>query len=136
MKFYSTKGRVIKLDLRPSRWPRRSEEDCKSKLQWGVSSIIGEMYPHDVILEEFFVPGDHLYIDFFLPRRKLAVEVHGQQHYSYNPYFHGSKENFLKSLERDQRKVEWCGMNNIDLIVIKYDEKEDEIRLKLKNDKH
>jgi hypothetical protein len=135
MKFISTKGGEYKVDIRPSRWPRRSKEDCKSKLQWGVSSIISETYPNDIILEEFFVSGDFLYIDFLLPRRSLAVEVHGRQHFEYSPFFHGSKTNFLKSQDRDKRKKKWCELNQIRLVVIKYDDKEDMIRLKLKNDK-
>lgn len=135
MKLFSTKGREYKVDIRPSRWPRRSKEDCKSNLQWGVSCIISEIYPTDVILEEFFIPGDGLYIDFFLPRRKLAVEVHGRQHYEYNVHFHGNKENFIKSQQRDMKKAAWCGINNIELIEIMYNEKEDSIRLKIKNDK-
>lgn len=133
MKFYSTRGREYKVDIRPSKWPRRSEEDCKSKLQWSVSCILSELYPNDIILEEFFIPGDHMYIDFLLPRRKLAVEVHGRQHFEYSPHFHGSKENFLKSLERDRRKFIWCNWNNLDLVVVKYDDKEDSIRSLLKN---
>jgi hypothetical protein len=135
MKFISTKGREYKVDIRPSRWPRRSKEACKSKLQWGVSSILSDLYPTDVILEEFFIPGEGLYVDFLLPRRKLAIEVHGRQHYEYNVHFHGSKENFRKSQNRDRRKAEWCELNQITLLSIKYNEKEEEIRLKLKNDK-
>ena len=136
MKFISTKGREHKIDIRPSQWPRRSEEACKSKLQWGVSSILNELFPNDVILEEFFIPGDSLYIDFLLPRRKLAVEVHGRQHFEYSQFFHGSKENFRKSQQRDRRKLEWCSLNKIQMVAINHDDTEDVIRLKLKSDKH
>lgn len=134
MKFISTKGREHAIDIRPSRWPRRPEGECKSKLQWGVSVIIDELYPYEAILEEFFVPGDSLYIDFFLPRKRLAVEVHGRQHYEYSEFFHGSKKKFKQSQERDSRKKHWCELNGIKLIEIAYDDKEDSIRSKLKGD--
>ncbi len=136
MKFISTTGREYKVDLRPSRWPRRPKEECKSSLQWGVSQILSELYPNDIIFEEFFIPGDCLYIDFFVPRRGIAIEVHGRQHYEYSEFFHGSKASFLKHQKRDSRKESWCKTNNIDLVVIKYNEKEDSIRSRLKIDKH
>lgn len=132
MKFLSTTGKEHKIDIRPSRWPRRTEEKCKSRIQWGASVILDELYPGDYILEEFFIPGERLYIDFFLPRRKLAVEVQGKQHYEYNRFFHGSKASFKESKIRDRRKSEWCKINGIRLVIVKYNDKEEEIKTKLK----
>ncbi len=72
------------------------------------------IYPSDKILEEVHIPGamTSLYLDFFLPTRKLVVEVHGAQHYEYISHYHGSKKEFLKSQGRDRDKIEWSSLNN------------------------
>ncbi len=132
MKFLSTNGRLHSLDLRPSKWPRRSEENCKSHLQWTVSQQIDKVFPKEIVLEEFHVPGEKLYADFFLPRKRIIIEVHGAQHYCYSEFFHGSKELFKQSQERDKRKKEWCEINNITYVEIRFDDTEQDIINKLK----
>lgn len=89
----------------------------------------------EVVLEEFYVPGEKLYIDFFLPRKKIAVEVMGEQHYAFSRHFHGTYDNFKRSQERDNRKSLWCTMNDINLIRIRPDDSEEECRNKLLCDK-
>ena|SRR5690606_7025464 len=133
MKFISTNGREYKINIRPSKWKRRSKEECKSHIQWNVGQILDELYPSDIILEEFCMPGDNLYIDFFIPRIKLAVEVHGQQHFQYSSFFHSTKQKFNESVARDNRKREWCKINGVDLKVIRFDDSDEEIRNKLEN---
>lgn len=118
MMFKTIKGREITIDLRPSKWPRRTKEKCKSNFQWSVGQIIDRVFPGQIVLEEFYVPGEKLRIDFFLPRLKLAVEVMGEQHYAYNSFFHGSKEAFVRSKQRDVRKAQWCEINDIRLVKV------------------
>lgn len=132
MNLLSTNGKVHKIDLRPSKWPRRSKEACKSELQWGVSCLLTENWPNELVLEEFYIPGDGLYVDFFMPRSMVAIEVHGQQHYAYNAHFHGSRQKFVESQQRDSRKKEWCQVNGITLVEIAFNEKQDNILGKLK----
>lgn len=132
MKLLATNGKLHAIDIRPSKWPRRSEADCKSHLQWTVSQALDKLYPQDVVLEEFHIPGESLYIDFFLPRKRLVVEVHGAQHYCYSEFFHGSKEAFQQSKLRDKRKRDWCELNNITFVEIRYDDDEEEVLNKLK----
>jgi hypothetical protein len=119
MKFLSTEGRVYKIDLRPSKWPRRSSDNCKSRFQFSVGDVVDKVFPNEVILEEFYIPGDRLYIDFFLPRKMIAVEAQGRQHYEYSNFFHGSQENFKLAQARDRKKSLWCACNNIRLVVIR-----------------
>jgi hypothetical protein len=83
------------------------------------------------ILEEVKLPGSRdpakksvLYLDFFIPNIKIGVEVHGEQHYKYVPFFHKSKAGFLQAQTRDRIKAEWCELNSIELIVLKYDSTE------------
>lgn len=134
MKFLSTGGRIYKIDLRPSKWPRRSSDNCKSRFQFSVGQVVDKVFPNEIILEEFHLPGDRLYLDFFLPRKQIAVEAQGRQHYEYSNFFHGSKENFKLAKERDMRKIIWCGYNNIKLVVIRDSDNEEQIVKKLLSD--
>lgn len=119
MKFLSTEGRVYKIDLRPSKWPRRSSDNCKSRFQFSIGEVIDKVFPNEIVLEEFYIPGDRLFIDFLLPRKKIAVEAQGRQHYEYSNFFHGSQENFRLAQARDRKKSLWCVCNNIRLVVIR-----------------
>ena len=47
-----------------------------------------------------------------------------QQHFEYVPFFHGDKLEFFKSKARDKKKKEWCRINNITLIELRYDERD------------
>lgn len=90
---------------------------CRSKIQARVKELL---YPHwfaDVVFEEFPVLGTRLTLDFFNSNRQIALEVDGNQHYQYNPFFHGgSRQKFLAQLQRDQIKEDFCERNGITLI--------------------
>lgn len=59
--------------------------------------------------------------DFYLPEFNICIEFNGEQHYKTVNFFGGEKK--LESNKiRDNIKVEYCKNNNIQLIVIKYDE--------------
>ena len=58
--------------------------------------------------------------DFFLPNFNVCIEVNGQQHYVYTPYFYTSKSDFLKAQERDRRKISYCLARGINLYIIPY----------------
>lgn len=131
MKFYDTQGREHKVDLRPSRWPRREVGEGRGKFQSQVGEIFQELYPNDHILEEFPCLGERLYLDFFLPRKLMAIEVHGEQHYKYNPFFHGTRADFVRQQNNDKRKSSWCKLNGIRLIIIDCGEEEEKIRKSL-----
>ncbi len=83
-----------------------------------VKELLKEMFPLDNIIEELLLPGTKiaggkvLYADFFIPRIKLIVEINGQQHYSYNTFFHKNKLDFLRHKKRDLVKKRWCEINN------------------------
>ena len=128
MKFLDTKGREHSIDIRPSRWPKKEIGEGRGRFQSEVGNVLEELFPSDVILEEFPCVGDGLHLDFFLPRRKLAVEVQGEQHYSFNAFFHRSKADFVAQQRRDKRKERWCEVNDIRLVKIKWGEKEENIK--------
>lgn len=116
MKLLSTQGEQITVDTKQSSFPLRSEEACKSKIQFECGQVLREKYPFDAILEEWSIAEEGFFIDFFLPSRKLVVEVDGQQHKAYNAFFHGSQANFIASQQRDRRKETFCKINKFDFI--------------------
>ena len=103
-------------------------EGSKSQLQADVGSYIFKLLPNEVILEEFYIPIERLYLDFFIPRKMLAVEINGEQHEKFVPFFHGTMSNFKESVERDAKKKRWCELNNIRLISLKHNCTYDEVK--------
>lgn len=127
MKFKTTKGKEIAVDIRPSNNPVRGAES-KSQFQNEVGSVILERWPNDVLLEEFFVPGEGIYLDYFLPRPKVVIEADGRQHSEFVPFFHGTKSAFKEAQARDDRKTQFCKINGIKLIRVPHDAKVPEIK--------
>lgn len=108
----------------------------RSSLHLATRAIITQNYPTLQILEEVPIPlrkSETLYLDFYLPLKKICVEVHGEQHYKFVPFYHSNVMNFLKSQKRDRDKEEWCLLNNIKLIVLQYDEDEQIWNERIKN---
>lgn len=122
MKFIDTKGREHKIDIRPSRWKRKEDGDGRGKFQTEVGELLVEKYPTAIILEEFPCKGEGLFLDFFLPRIALAIEVQGSQHTKFNKFFHKDKAAFMASKMRDKIKEQWCVINKIKLIKIEWGE--------------
>lgn len=112
----------------------------RSKYHLRARSLLKELFNSYRILEEVKLPGSTLphrksvlYLDFYIPSIKLAIEVHGEQHYEFNAFFHKSRADFLKSLARDDDKITWCELNDIKLVVLKYSESEDEWRKRIQS---
>lgn len=91
-----------------------------------VRTLLKKLYPLQKILEEVPIPGIGLFADFYLPHKKTLIEVHGSQHYEFSPFFHGSLLKFQLSKNNDKRKREWCILNNIRYIELRYDKDDDE----------
>ena len=127
MKFIDTRGRHHSIDVRPSKWPRKADGEGRGKFQTWVGDLLCGRYPSDIILEEFPCVGEGLHLDFFVPRKMVAVEVQGRQHNQFVEFFHGSADGFKAQRERDRRKEEWCELNGIRLIKIDVGEKEENI---------
>ena len=69
-----------------------------------------------------------------MPRKRIAVEAQGRQHYEYSSFFHGTKENFKLAQSRDRKKSLWCTFNDIKLVVIRESDDEKQIVNKLLSD--
>lgn len=68
--------------------------------------------------------GKPLRFDFAIYNKQgkflACLEVDGQQHFQFTPYFHKSKADFRRQLEWDCKKNKFCLLNNIPLIRIPY----------------
>ena len=88
--------------------------------------VVDVFYPYQV-LEEVTLPGSSakqskLALDFCIPSSTIGIEVHGEQHFQYIPYFHKSKIGFAQAKKRDLDKKEWCRVNGFTLIELRWDE--------------
>jgi len=67
------------------------------------------------------VTGKNLEIDLYNEHLRLGVEVMGNQHYKYTPFFQKNKEAFYNQRYRDEIKKLLCQKRGICLIEIPYD---------------
>lgn len=105
----------------------------RSQLCSGAIDVIKSIYPSDPICEEIYLPGatSKIYLDLFLPKRNLAIEVDGRQHNLYSNHFHKNKYGFAKSQRRDREKTDLLEINNITLVRLLHNESPTEWRRKL-----
>jgi hypothetical protein len=111
--------------------PKESDERPRSKLHLKIRGFLKELYPQDIVTEEVPIPGKVVFLDFYLPLRKLAVEVNGEQHYKFNTFHFKNKRDFLEAQRRDRYKIMWCELNAIKLVSIRFDEEDESIRRQL-----
>jgi len=122
-----------KYDVKANDKRKRSRHHIRAR------KLIKEVYHSYRILEEVKLPGSTsahkrsvLYLDFFIPNIRKAVEVHGRQHYEHIPFFHKSKADFILAKARDEDKIEWCEINDIEIITLKFSGSDDEWRKSIK----
>ncbi len=109
----------------------------KSSLHLKARQLIRECNPTLQILEEVPINprrSETLYLDFYLPLTKTCIEVHGEQHYKFVPFYHTTKLGFFKHKKRDQDKKDWCETNGIQIIELSYAESQEEWLKKIKDD--
>lgn len=95
----------------------------RSKFQDEVKKFLYPYWKNDVVFEELRLVETRLTFDFFNANKKIAIEVQGQQHTKFVPFFHGSRAKFLQQLKRDSKKYDFCEINGFKLVEI-YDVKE------------
>jgi hypothetical protein len=100
-------------------WGKKS----RSKIQFKVKQFLKSYWENHVVYEEFPVYGTRMKVDILNATKKIAVEVNGRQHSSFNSFFHNnSRANYLSSIKRDVKKAEWLEKNGFTLIEIEQDE--------------
>tara|TARA_R100000808_G_C2082913_1_gene106158 strand:+ start:289 stop:570 length:282 start_codon:yes stop_codon:yes gene_type:complete len=71
------------------------------------------------VYEEFPVYGTRLKVDILNATKKIAIEVQGQQHESFNKFFHdNSRAKYLDSIKRDAQKAAWLESNGFVIMYI------------------
>lgn len=126
--------KVVDLDGKIVSWSlsggiARASRRNKSELHLRARKIIHKIYPTFQILEEVKIPlrkSENLFLDFYLPLNNKCIEVHGEQHYKFVAYYHQNMMGFMKHKKRDQEKIEWCELNNIEAIVLPFDKTDEE----------
>lgn len=103
----------------------RKNRSGKSKYHIKARNLLNEIFPYSSLYEEVTLPNDPvLYADFFIPDKSLIVEVHGEQHYEYSPFFHKDKMSFYLAKARDRKKIEWCSINNLRIAILPFNEED------------
>jgi hypothetical protein len=124
--------KVLDLDHNSTNW---SLLGATKNLRKNVSSLhrkcyelIKELYPTVLFLQEIPIPlrrTETLYLDFYIPMLKKAIEVHGEQHYKFVSHYHNNAMGFIKQKKRDSEKREWCELNGIQYIELPFNENND-----------
>jgi hypothetical protein len=124
--------KVIGFDKREHSWNLKSSglsDEGRSKLHLKARGLLEGLFPFDIIHEDVTLPGSNtarrkslLYADFFIPARRLVVEVNGEQHSNHIAFFHKTKHDYLKATLRDREKREWCELNGFTLVCLEYDQ--------------
>jgi hypothetical protein len=95
------------------------EGKSKSNIQRIVKQFLYPYWHRDIVFEELRIVGTRLSLDIYNANKKIAIEVQGRQHQTYNPYFHSNdRRNWLSQLKRDDLKLEFCLTNGIKLVEI------------------
>jgi len=121
MRLYNTHGRLQNKNVTKYliNWRKKS----RSKIQFEVKQFLKPFWKSHVVFEEFPVYGTRLKVDILNATIKVAIEVQGKQHSSFNKFFHSnSRSKYLDSIKRDVLKAEWLKLNNYKLIEVEEDE--------------
>jgi len=101
-------------------WVRRKSRKM-SRGASALTQIFKELIPGAEIVNEFHA-GERLMLDVYCPKYKIGAEYHGRQHFYFNTMFHNSNKDFVEGQMRDERKIELCKDQGIDLIVFRYND--------------
>lgn len=124
MKVIDFDGREHNLKL-AGKNPLNNDIRPKSALHLKVRQLLKKAYTFSPLYEEVHLPIG-LYLDFFIPSKRLAVECDGNQHDEFTPFFHRTPAGFANAKARDARKDEFCQINNIRLVRLKPFESDEE----------
>ena len=121
MRLISVTGRAVNRNVNKYLidWDKKS----RSKIQFKTKQFLKEYWENHIVYEEFPVYGTRLKVDILNATKKIAVEVNGSQHSSFNKFFHGnSRQKFLQSIKRDCKKLDWLEVNGFEVIEIEENE--------------
>lgn len=130
---------VYDLDGNSYKWSilgnTKNNRKNQSSLHKAANLLLSEIYPTITILQEVPIvvkKNQTLYLDFYIPLLKRAIEVHGEQHYKFVAHYHSNAMGYIKHKKRDSDKKEWCDINGIEHIELPYNETVDQWKLRIK----
>ena len=115
MRLLSLSGKLVSKNVNKYRvnWSKKS----RSNIQFEVKQFLLKHWENHIVYEEFPVYGSRMKVDFLNATRKIAVEVNGAPHTSFNKFFHqNSRAKYLSSIQRDYEKYEWLIKNDYKFI--------------------
>ena len=121
MRLYNINGNLQSKNVRKYLidWGKPS----RSKIQFKTKQFLKAFWENQIVYEEFPVYGTRMKVDILNATKKIAIEVQGTQHSSFNKFFHGnSRLKYLQSIKRDYQKHEWLKKNGF--FTIEIEEKE------------
>lgn len=99
---------------------------CRKKTELKLSKFLVEHFKKHTILREFAPEwcknpetGRCLRFDFCIPELKIIIELDGEQHFKYIPFFHKNYQTFEDRKKRDQLKERMAITNGFYMIRIK-----------------
>jgi hypothetical protein len=97
-----------------------SPEREVSSFQRDTKRFLYPYWRHDIVLEEFRIPGAGLLrVDLLNVVKGIMVEVSPESSHSYNAFFHrGSMNVFKDALKRDLAKAKWAEANGFQYVEI------------------
>lgn len=95
-----------------------------SKLADKTYDLLKELFPHNVIIKEYYVnyKGTRLFFDFYIKDLDIVFECQGSQHAKFVKHFHQNRDGFFELLKRDNLKKEYAEINKIPFVIIEYNE--------------
>jgi hypothetical protein len=121
MRLFDVNGRLVNKNV--SKYLIDWDGKCRSIIQFKVKQFLKPYWQAGIVYEEFPAFGSLLKVDLLNLSLKIAVEVQGCQHNSYNAFFcNGNPANYLKGIKNDLKKAQWLEKNGIKLIEIMEEE--------------
>ena len=115
MRLLNVNGKLVNKNVK--RYLINWEAKSRSKLQYKFKAFFYPYWKNHIVYEEFPVYGSMLKIDLLNATKKIAVEIQGSQHESFNKFFHdNSRLKYLESIKRDVKKEKWIDTNGFKFI--------------------
>lgn len=114
MRLKTLKGQLVWKNV--SKYKIKWDKVSVSKLQTNVKEFLRSYWFYHSVYEEFPVFGTRLRVDFVNFTKRLAIEVHGPQHNEFHFFHQKSRLNYLYSIQRDYKKIEWLELNGFTVL--------------------
>jgi hypothetical protein len=117
MRLLNVNGTLVNKNVR--KYLVNWEGKSRSKLQYKFKQFFYPYWKNHIVYEEFPVYGSMLKVDLLNATKKIAVEIQGEQHESFNKFFHdNSRLKYLQSIKRDVKKEKWLEINEFKFIQV------------------